>query len=48
MTKEEAKEGVRKIFYNLLQHDPVYWLEDTYIRWGKVEKDINRIIEDVE
>jgi hypothetical protein len=45
MNKNKAKEEVQNILKKILTHDPVYWHENIYIRWGRIEIDLLKIID---
>ena len=48
MEKEEAKKQINAIFRKVItDKDEIYWLNDTYIRWGKVERDIYEAIDKI-
>jgi len=48
MNKDEAKKEVSSILGKILAYNPVYWHENTYIRWGRVEIDLRKIIDDMD
>lgn len=34
------KRAVHMIIHSVINRDPKYWLDNTYVRWGKIEKDL--------
>jgi hypothetical protein len=42
---ESAKKAVSAVLHRITQRDPEMWLDDTYIRWGRVEKEIHAVVE---
>ena len=45
MNNAEAKEAISEIIYQILQHDE-YWYKHKYIRWGRVERALHKVIDD--
>ena len=45
MTPQEAKDKIDEILSAVSQRAERYYLEDTWIRWGKVQRDINDVID---
>lgn len=40
-----AVDQIRQIFQRVLAHDEEYWLDDKYVRWGKLERDICSVVD---
>jgi len=47
MDATEAKRRITEIFNAVNQHDPRYWYEDTWIRWGFIQRDLCVIIDEL-
>jgi len=45
MTPQEAKDKIDEILSAVAQRAERYYLEDTWIRWGKIQRDINDVID---
>ena len=48
MNTLEARRKVTEIFIAILQRDPRYWREDTWIRWARIERDVHAIIDELQ
>ena len=48
MNKEESKTKIKEIFQNIKEGKEDYIFEDHYYKWGKIEKEICRIIDNLE
>lgn len=43
----KAKERITQILMDVTQRDEKYWYDCTYLRWGKVEKDLHAVIDEL-
>jgi hypothetical protein len=41
----ELKWDINKVLSRVVNKRERYWLDGTYIRWGRIEKDINILID---
>ena len=42
---DQAKEDIDTIIHKIIQLEDEYVLDEKYVRWGKVQRDIHAIIE---
>lgn len=45
---DDAKAEIRQVLHRIIDGDSRYWHQDTYIRWGVVERDLLTIVEHLE